>query len=158
MQENVTNSTSSAPAHDVHAHAGALGARVAVASASRAWLRAPPRCAGRGSSHIPCTARCAGRGRLTHRALHGMLPMLGMLPPRSGQVVAVWWRAAPFAIVMELSIRDRAATVRRPRAYIGFLEWCAWSCLEQRRVLMLIGTEVSRLVQFNAFVDGASCA
>ena len=43
---------------------------------------------------------------------------------------------------METSIRDRTAAVREPRAYIGFLEWCAWACLEQRRVLMLLGAEV----------------
>ena len=43
---------------------------------------------------------------------------------------------------METSIQDRAAAVRGPRAYIGFLEWCAWACLEQRRVLMLLGAEV----------------
>ena len=43
---------------------------------------------------------------------------------------------------MEASIRARALAVRRPRDWLGFLEWCAWGCLEQRRVLMLLGDEV----------------
>ena len=40
--------------------------------------------------------------------------------------------AGPTAIAVE---------VHRPGAYLGFLEWVAWSVMERRQVLMLFGSE-----------------
>ena len=55
---------------------------------------------------------------------------------------------------MEASIRARALEVRRPGAYIGFLEWAAWGCLEQRRILMLLGADVWDIME--VFAPGVS--
>ena len=48
---------------------------------------------------------------------------------------------------MEAAILTRAAEVRQPGEYLGFLEWVAWGVLSRRRVFMLFGSHVCDVIE-----------